>query len=197
MNNGISMIAHHEAGHAVAALMTADTEFNEQESVRVTIINGVGTGHGPPVSNDHPVQAAFILCAGPWAEARVQWGKPVYGLDDIDDSGTSFRQAMAAAFDDAATLSGRSDRARYAVLAKADPSIPDREQDWSDELERAWPVIDTLARALRIRLCNAESDVDSMAAVGHVRRTASMPNREVVALVQPLLEERRMWRYLD
>ncbi|WP_133120808.1 hypothetical protein [Mycolicibacterium goodii] len=196
MNIRIAEITHHEAGHAVAALMTADIA-DDQMTVSVTVINGVGTGYGPLVSDgDHPMQAAFILYAGPWAEARVRWGKPVHGLEDTSDEGTSFRQAVEAAFADGATLSGRSDRARYAVLAKANPSVPAKEQEWSEELERAWPAIEQLAQALRNRLDNARPDTDSMAPVGHVRRTASMPNREVVALVRPLLEERKMWHYL-
>jgi hypothetical protein len=197
MSDEMAVITHHEAGHAVATLMTVDNEVGDQSTVTVAVVDERGTGNGNLlVSGDHPIQAAFIFYAGPWAEARVQWSTPVHTLDDTNDDGKSFRETVKAAFDDAADFDGGSDSAYYAALADADPSIPDNEPYWSCELERAWPVIDQLAHALRDGLNNAVPDTESLAALGHTIRTASMPGPEVVALVQPLLVELGMWHYL-
>lgn len=199
MSDEIAVVTHHEAGHAVATLMTVDNKLDDQLTVTVAVVDGRGTGNGNVlVSGDHPAQAAFIVYAGPWAEARVQWGKPVHTLDDTNDDAMSFRGMVKAAFDDAPHFGGGSDGARYAALADADPSIPDNEPYWSGELERAWPVIDKLADALRDRLNDAEPEEHPYAVLnpnGKMQRV-SMPGPGVVALVQPLLEGRGMWHYL-
>jgi hypothetical protein len=196
MNDEIAVITHHEAGHAVAALMTVDNKLDDQLTVTATLVNGRGTGKGDLlVSGDHPVQAAFIFYAGPWAEARVQWGKPVHTLDDTNVEGLSFREAVKAAFDDAPHFGGSSDGAYYARLAVADTRVPDSEPYWTGELERAWPVIRVLADALRSRLSDP-TEVDIGSGIRHVMRNASMPTGEVGALVRPELESRAMWHYL-
>jgi len=193
-------ITHHEAGHAVAALMTVNNQLDDQSTVTVTLIDGCrGTGNGDLlVSGDHPVQAAFIFYAGPWAEVRVQWGKPLHTLDDTNDHGMSFRRMVEAAFNDASHFGGGSDGARFATLAHDDPSIPENEPYWSGELERAWPIIAKLAGALRDRLKSAEAEPGPYAELNPNRtmQRTSMPNREVVALVQLELEQRGMWHYL-
>src|SRR4051812_25955044 len=104
MTDQIALITHNEAGHAVAALTTKDTVFDEDVTVTVTVINGRGAGTNVLLLSGHPVQDAFIVYAGPWAEARVQRGEPVRTLDDADNNGRSFREAVTAAFNDAPHL---------------------------------------------------------------------------------------------
>ena len=78
MTDAIAVITRHEAGHAVAALMTRDTAFDDRVTVTVTLINGRGAGTNGLRVPGHPVQDAFIFYAGPWSEARAQWGEPVH-----------------------------------------------------------------------------------------------------------------------
>jgi hypothetical protein len=73
------------------------------------------------------MQAAFIFFAGPWAEARVRWGKPVRTLDDTNSDGMTFREVAAEAFGRAADFGGESDRVMYAACVSAAPRIPDNE----------------------------------------------------------------------
>jgi hypothetical protein len=195
MSDETAGVTHHEAGHTVAALMTVHGEVGDHVGVRLDARRGVGTSHLTPPTGC-PVHAALIFYAGPWAEARVQWGKPVHTLDDTNDDGMPFRGMVKAAFDDATDVGGTSDRTAYAEYVSADPSIPDNEQYWSGELERAWPVIEKLADALMDRL---ETHDSPLAAIDPNRKTqiASMSGHEVVGLVKPLLEACGMWRYLS
>jgi hypothetical protein len=201
MTDESAVITHHEAGHLVAALMTVDNLLDGKLTVTVALVGGRGTGSGDVlVSGDHPVQAAFIFYAGPWAEARVEWGKPVNTLDDANDDGALFREMVAEAFGSAADFGGGSDRARYAECVNAVASIPGNEPYWSGQLENAWPVIEKLADALRDRLNDADPQDDPFAAVlggNSTMQIASMTNAEVVELVKPLLEAYGMWRYLS
>lgn len=199
MTDQSAVITHHEAGHLVAALMTVASQLDDQAVVTVRLFRGGGTGSGIIATPEDPRWAAFVFYAGPWAEARVQWGKPVHALDDIDDA-TPFRDLLARAFDSAPDLGGLSDRAMYGAHVNADPSIPGSESHWLGELERGWPVIEALADALRDRLDRAGPQVDAYAAElgpGGDSRSATMTNGEVVELVRPLLEQCGMWRYLS
>jgi len=198
MNDEIALITHHEAGHAVAALMTVDGDLDG--SATVTLVCGRGTGNVNPARGvpSEPAQAAFIFYAGPWAEARVQWAKAALDcLGDTTDDGTSFRETVVAAFKNA-NLGGVSDLAMYNQQVSADPSIPGREPDWSHELERAWPIIQSLANALRDGLGSAEPaphPYPELPGNHHLTMTSyRMPAGEVLALVQPLLEASGMWR---
>ncbi|OBB06435.1 hypothetical protein A5731_16565 [Mycolicibacterium conceptionense] len=150
MRDEKAVITHHEAGHAIAALMTVVGDLNGR--VSATIVAGRGTGYAEIVHwlTREPVQAAFVFYAGPWAEARVQWQQPALeGLDDTDANGRSFRETVTTAFRDAPHFGGTSDLALYTELTTIDSSIPEREPYWSRELERAWPVIQELAGTLR------------------------------------------------
>lgn len=95
ISDEIAVITHHEAGHAVAALMTVVGDLDGP--VTATLVAGRGTGNAKVASwvTSEPVQAACIFYAGPWAEARVQWVKATLDcLDDTADDGTSFRDAL-------------------------------------------------------------------------------------------------------
>lgn len=189
-------VAHHEAAHTVAALMTVNNKLDERIAVTVGTIEGGPSGGNSKVliSGGHPVEAAFIYYAGPWAEARLQWGKPAQGLDDTDEDGTSFRRIFAEKFD----FGADSDGAWYAALIHAVPSIPDTEPYWSGQLEQAWPVVEKMAGALLDRLNGAEPRPYLPELGGHrTMRNVSMTYGEVVELVKPLLEACGMWRYLS
>lgn len=196
MTDQIAVITHHEAAHAVAALMTANTELDDRMNVSVGLIDGgVAGGHSEVlVSNNHPVQAAFIFYAGPWAEVRVEWRRPVNNLDETDESGVSFHRIVEKKF----TYGPGSDGARYLELNQVVLNIPDNAPYWSSQLEMVWPVTDKLADALRDRL-NAAEPQPYLPGLGANRtmRWASMSNGEAVALVRPLLEARGLWRYLS
>ncbi|WP_131811670.1 hypothetical protein [Mycolicibacterium peregrinum] len=193
------MITHHEAGHAVAALMTVVGDLDGP--VSAWNVAGRGTGNAKITGwvTSEPAQAAFVFYAGPWAEARVQWQQPTLeDLDDIDANGRSFRETVTAAFLEG--VGGTSDLAFYTEMARIDSSIPEREPDWSRELERAWPVIGTLAKELRDGLDAAEPGPHPCPELpGNDRLTATsyeIAGDDVVALVQPLLEARGIWRYV-
>ncbi|KEF95044.1 hypothetical protein K883_05229 [Mycobacterium sp. TKK-01-0059] len=190
-------VAHHEAAHTVAALMTANNGLlDDRIAVTMATIDGGPSGGNSKVliSSDHPVQAAFIYYAGPWAEARLQWGKPAHAVDDTDEDGKSFRQTVAEKFD----FGADSDGACYAGLIQAVPSIPDNEPYWSGQLEQAWPVVEKMAGALLDRLNDAEPRPYLPQLGGNrMMRNVSMTYGEVVDLVKPLLETCAMWRYLS
>ncbi|MCV7289142.1 hypothetical protein H7J87_27825 [Mycolicibacterium wolinskyi] len=197
MRDEKAVITHHEAGHAVAALMTVAGDL--EGPVSACIVAGRGTGN-TKINDwviDEPVQAAFVFYAGPWAEARVQWRQPALeGLDDTDASGRSFRMAVRAAFLEGVGRTG--DLAYYNGMAKIDSSIPERETDWSRALERAWPVIGALAKALRDGLDAAEPGPHPYAELpdndGLTATRYEIAGDDVVALVQPQLEARGIWR---
>ncbi|WP_133057898.1 hypothetical protein [Mycolicibacterium conceptionense] len=197
MRDEKALITHHEAGHAIAALMTAVGDLDG--GVSVCILAGRGNGNaqiGDWVTGE-PVQAAFVFYAGPWAEARVQWQQPsLEGLDDTDGNGESFRDRVRAAFLEGVGVT--SDLASYNEMARIDSSIPKREPYWARELERAWPVIKELANALRGGLDSAEPEpgpgTELPANRDRKMKRFKMADTDVVALVQPLLEARGIWR---
>lgn len=199
MRDEKEVITHHEAAHAVAALMTVVGKLNG--GVSATIVAGRGAGNAKinGWTSSEPVQGAFVFYAGPWAEARVQWQQPALeGLEDIDANGRSFRDTVRAAFMEG--VGSTSDLACYNHMASIDPSIPERESDWSRELERAWEVIGTLAQKLRDGLEAAEPGPHPQPTLpGNDRLTMKqyeIAGDKVVALVQPLLEARGLWRFI-
>jgi hypothetical protein len=176
----ISLTAHHEAGHAVAALMRGGGEV-----VSITIVptpEYFGFTHTRVKIFD----TAFLTYAGPLAEARSHWpeGVPLddeYGDDDDDD--VTFGDYVTAAF----IRNADGDLEKYVECWKTDPalaaidsgllsapegvSVPTQgsvEAGWDTELERyAWPAV----RALAVRLLDVRT----------------MTGEEVVGLVDPFL----------
>ena len=74
------LTAHHEPGHAVAALMRGGGEL-----VSVTI-EPTAEYAGHTGLRSKPFDIAFVTYAGPWAEARAQWPAEV-SLDAEDGDG--------------------------------------------------------------------------------------------------------------
>lgn len=125
------LAAHHEAGHAVAAVMRGG-------STLTTVTLSARHGEGITWANHKPADLAFFAWAGPWAEARHQWDResPAGEDDDgatLDDyiTGVLLTQpgdmAVVVAEEDALTERLGADLAR-ADLVNADSDI-----------ETAWP----------------------------------------------------------
>ena len=64
--------ACHEAGHAVAALMRGGGEITS------ITIEPTADYLGYTWTRIKPFDRAFIIYAGPWAEARAQWTEPTF-----------------------------------------------------------------------------------------------------------------------
>jgi hypothetical protein len=92
------LTAHHEAGHAVAALACKDGKL-----ISITIDpppehpEYAGSTH---VQVEDAWQLQFAVYAGPWTEARRKWPRDSLGsLDDQDERGRPFREYVRDAFD--------------------------------------------------------------------------------------------------
>ncbi len=135
--------AHHESGHAVAAVMRGGTFSN-------ITIEPEGNRFGYIETQVKSYHAAFVAYAGPWAEARAEWTKP---LDGEDDDGSTFDDYLARAF-------GRNaggDLREYLRCSLADAAVYGdvntwltfaSERRWGSELEAKWPVIRQVAELL-------------------------------------------------
>jgi hypothetical protein len=141
------LTAHHEAGHAVAALMRGAGEL-----LSITI-KASGDAAGRTVTRHKVFDAAFVTFAGPWAEARAQWPLPT--LDGEDDMGCAFGDYLTTAW--WANVDGDGDTyednlaAEVAMYGGQWPAIMDprkREEGWAIELEDSWPVIQAIADLL-------------------------------------------------
>ncbi|MGY1697374.1 hypothetical protein ACI780_20945 [Geodermatophilus sp. SYSU D00814] len=135
------LAAWHEAGHAVAAVMRGDSRL-------ITVGLGDRHGEGTTWRRGAAWDGPFVAYAGPWAEARRTWGDR--DLEDEDDDGLTFDDYLLGVLleqrDDAAVLDAASLEARATGLA------PERnrqtEMVWRMELERVWPTIAAVSKAL-------------------------------------------------
>lgn len=149
------LTAFHEAGHTVAALMRGDSSLL---SVSLSDTPGEGiTWHRSQVWDQ-----AFIAYAGPWAEARHEWGdRP---LDDLDDDGCTFDEVLAGCMlaggaGDAPIIDQGLSPEGIAAELGADVDAEGmaeqlreiaaaRESVWQMELERAWLAVCAVAPRL-------------------------------------------------
>lgn len=83
------LTAYNEAGRAVAAVMRGGTFFS-------ITIEPDGDRDGFTSVKVPRRDMAFVVFAGPWAEARAEWNKP---LDGEDDDGCRFDDYVADAFE--------------------------------------------------------------------------------------------------
>ncbi|BBY08113.1 M50 family metallopeptidase [Mycobacterium noviomagense] len=163
------LTAHHEAGHAVAALLRGGGELKSMT------IEPTADYAGCTWSRSKAVDRAFIVYAGPWAEARVRWNGPT--LDDFDEDGLDFNDHLMTAFlrnpDDRAAYkeaggggdpfqhtigqmlpsAGSADRDSLADFLRQQAAqlgidMAHPEQVWTAELERVWPAICEVAALL-------------------------------------------------
>lgn len=137
--------AHHEAGHAVAAVARGGT-FDGLTIEATTTRDG--RVHVTYERRHHD----FVTFAGPWADARVDWGdRPPNG---VDADGSTFHDYLRA------SLRVNADDLRLYVpsrnlpteLFEADsfggdaPEIPlARDESWYAELESYWPTMQLMA----------------------------------------------------
>jgi hypothetical protein len=151
------LTAHHEAGHAVAALMRGGGEL------RSITIEPTAAYQGHTGYRGKPCDSAFVTYAGPWAEARAQWALAT--LEDEDDDGCTFEDYVTAAF----LRNADGDGEQYRRAQEADAALygPEfghlaygREEHWSRELEESWPAVQQLAAMLMDGPVSAEAAVD-------------------------------------
>jgi hypothetical protein len=141
--------ACHEGGHAVAAYMRGGGE------VRSITVESTHEHAGLTHTRHKPCDAAFIIYAGPWAEARTQWAAEL-PLDAHDDDGMTFDDYLLAAW--LHNADGDADDYRHAQELDAamlgdgitTEVLDAREHIWCRELEARWPTIQQIA-ALLIR----------------------------------------------
>ncbi len=86
----LEVIAHHQAGHAVAVLMRGGGRLHYID------ISETAGHRGYTHFSAKVFDFAFIRFAGPFAEARAQW--PHDDLDGEDEQGRMFDECVAAAF---------------------------------------------------------------------------------------------------
>lgn len=161
-------VAHHEAGHAVAATMRGDGAFTGLD------LEATRERDAITYTRTKPCDVPFVAYAGPWAEARATWGdRP---LDGQDDDGATFPDYIAAAF----LMGGHDDledMKRHDLLP-ADPpdgwtggldawrKVPQtRERLWGEELEYAWPTIRAVAAHIMRHRALAPADLERIASV--------------------------------
>ena len=156
----LTVTAHHEAGHAVAAVMRGGS------SLRSIDMENAHNGHATTWHRSKPVDAPFIAYAGPWAEARYQWPDAI-PLDGLDDEGLTFDDHVAGVMlqqsEDAAAVAPNDAQYRAFRQSVADMSAnPPPHYDelvrsvegsgpydvWQRELVRAWPAIQAVAARL-------------------------------------------------
>ena len=137
--------AHHEAGHAVAAVWRGAT------------FHAVSLGHGGWTQVDalEGRNRDFVIFAGPWAEGRASWGPR--SLDGVDDNGLTLLDHVTAAM-----RSSTSDLREYEpsrnlpeelwdalLYGSQEPEIPlARDASWYGELEASWPAMQSVAEML-------------------------------------------------
>lgn len=164
------LTAHHEAGHAVAALMRGGGELT---SISIDCADPCSKAGHPKTPHAgytgirvKPWDQQFVTYAGPWAEARCQWNRD--SLDGEDDDGRSFHDHVLGAFlvnrdgdseeyrqlEDGVTLpdgtvseSPTARKAQFLGRPRVE-LIAEREQAWMRELEGRWPVIHAVAELL-------------------------------------------------
>ncbi len=139
--------AHHEAGHAVAAvsrggrltdvyLRTADLSTHDDSA----------DTPGGTVHLSHRQDAPFVTFAGPWAQAM--W--TVENDPDVDD----VDEALDYAWDDNADGDTAKYQARVEILETVAAQLgfgrvgPRWEIDWDEELTELWPAICDIAALL-------------------------------------------------
>ena len=155
MDDDFMLTCHHEAGHAVAAVMRG-------HELRALTVEATEEFRGFTGYRGRPVDDAFIGWAGPWAQGRALWRGDAGGdsltLDAVDEEGIEFRDYISAAF-----LTG-GDGDLHAVDRYVDElsglglDLPSPEATWCRELELVWPVILGVAA----RLLHGESITHQM-----------------------------------
>jgi hypothetical protein len=151
------LTAHHEAGHAVVALMRG----GELTSISIDCSDPCTTAGHPTTKHAgytgfraEPWDIQFATYAGPWAEARCQWNQD--SLHGEDDDGRVFGLYVIGAW----RVNRDGDYDKYVLLEEGilpdgtrfdmpTTLIAEREEAWDFQLEKlCWPVIRTVARLL-------------------------------------------------
>lgn len=145
-----AITAHHEAGHAVAAVMRGGSTLT---SITLQDDHSGITWH-----RGKPTDGPFIAYAGPWAEARHSWPEGV-PLDGQDDEWLTFDDYVAGVFlhqsGDLEALRPHDEQVQQLRAQGVD--VPGGYAVWDHELERVWPVV----REVAGRLLDGETLTDA------------------------------------
>ena len=140
-------LAHHEAGHAVAAVARGGTLIavrlgHADWSTLDTSADEPGETRHRTSWRDQP----FVTFAGPWAEAM--W--TVEHEPDVDDVGEALDYAWEDNSDgDAARYEARVEMLTGAAAQHGFPAVGRAwEADWADELDGLWPAVCEVAALL-------------------------------------------------
>jgi hypothetical protein len=142
------LIACHEMGHGVAAVVRGGT-FDSICIEPTLRRDGVIHVQYPSCHRD------FVTIAGPWADARADWG--ALPLDGVDSIGHTFDDYLKASMHaNASDLRVyEPDRDLPLELLTAEmwggeaPEIPlARDESWYAELETLWPTMESTATML-------------------------------------------------
>lgn len=138
--------AHHEAGHAVAAV-ARDGYVTRIHLGHVdwTTDDPSGDRNGETHHASTPRNQPFVTFAGPWAEARWEMAR---------DPQLQLRTALELAWD----ANGDGDQAKYDAVVERLQATAEAlglapigaawESDWCEELDELWPAVVAVAQLL-------------------------------------------------
>lgn len=138
-----AVTAHHEAGHAVAAVMRGGSAL--------TGISVHNDGTGLTNHRSHTWDGPFIAYGGLWAEARFGWPADV-PVTAEDEDGCVFGDHVTAVWltqpDDAAIVLAKFDHLEGLGTDLRRTLEAGTLRTWDTELEAVWPVVQWVAARL-------------------------------------------------
>lgn len=151
-----TITAHHEAGHAVAAVLRGGSSLT---SVTLSEAHGEGITWG----RHKPADSSFFAYAGPWAEARYAWPADV-PLDGEDAEWLTFEDYVTGVIlhqpSDAAAVAAHDQQVMDLRAQGLD--VPAAYTVWHDELERVWPAVQQVAAWLLDGRTVTDADVRAL-----------------------------------
>ncbi|CAM3829609.1 M50 family metallopeptidase [Tsukamurella strandjordii] len=157
----LDLAAHHEAGHAMAAVMRGGS------SLRAASIDLDRPGHGLTRFRSAQWDFGFIAYAGPWAEARFKWGdRPLDERDEDDCEFSGYVVGVLVNQPDDATAwrswlhAPEQESLRKALADQGMTFAP--EVGWERDLEAVWTQIQALATRIHARELVTDREVRAL-----------------------------------